>query len=109
MSYLLVAGKCIALHWRLRIALTASLIWIRLGNGDDQGLLGSCAVVNRAKTCPLVGHPPRTAGTARHAPRIDQLRVRDASNSGGVGNKVDRHVVLPEEGRPHNDGQCCLS
>src|SRR5258708_24552289 len=75
------AGWCTRWH--------ALVIWIGRGDGDAQRLFGACSVVRRAKTRSLVRNPPRTAGATRHAPRIDQLRIGDASDSGRVGNKID--------------------
>ena len=80
--------------------------WIRLRDGDDQGLLGSCSAVHSAKTCPVVGYPPTTAGTARHAPRIDQLRICDATDSSRAGNKIDLRVVLAKTSGSHDQNQC---
>ena len=90
------AGGCAC--WRVLV------IRVRLGNANDQGLLLSRSIVERADTCLLIGYPPRTAGTARYAPRINQLRVCDWS-SRCVGNKIDSRVVLRKACGSHDQSQ----
>src|ERR1700733_14687644 len=57
------------------------VVGIRRGDGYDQALLGSRAVVEGAEAGGVIGDPPGAAGAARQAPGIDQLRIGDGSDS----------------------------
>ncbi len=83
------------------------VIWIGLRNGDDQGLLGSGAVVERAESRRVVRNPPHAAGTPRQTPRIDQLRIGNRGYSRRVRNQVGLPVVLRKANGLHSENQEC--
>src|SRR5258708_23823419 len=57
------------------------VIWIGLRNGDDQGLLCSGALVERAGSRRGVRNPPHAAGTPRQTPPIDPPRNPNPGSS----------------------------
>jgi hypothetical protein len=70
------------------------VVGIDLGNGDDQGVFDAGSVEECAEAGAVIGDPPGTGGAAGQAPGVDESRVCDRSDAGGVGDEVDLGVVL---------------
>jgi len=70
------------------------VVGIDLGNGDDQGIFDAGSVEEGAETGAVIGDPPGAGGAAGQAPGVDESRVCDRSDAGGVGDEIDLGVVL---------------
>ena len=70
------------------------VVGIDLGNGDDQGVFDAGSIEEGAEAGAVIGDPPGAGGAAGQAPGVDEGRVGDRSDAGGVGDEVDLCVVL---------------
>ncbi len=70
------------------------VVGIDLGGGDDQGVFSAGSIEEGAEAGAVIGDPPGAGGAAGQTPGVDEGRVGDRSDAGGVGDEIDLSVVL---------------
>jgi hypothetical protein len=69
-------------------------VGVGFGNGHDEWVDDSSAVIEGTQASAVVGDPPGAARRAGESPGIDEMRIGDRSYAGCVRYKIDLGVVL---------------